>query len=76
MSAAFHKVVGNVFQVWWANATAAAATGGFVAERLAGRRYRSIATGALRAPCSRRRLSAANAGSVMLRADRGGSIQA
>ena len=34
--------------------TAAAAVGGFVAERPVDRRYQSIAAGALRAPCCRR----------------------
>ena len=55
--------------------TAAAACNRFAAERLAGRRYRSIAAGALRAPCSRRRRSAANAGSVTLTVDGGGWTQ-
>jgi len=55
--------------------TAAAACNRFAAERLAGRRYRSIAAGALRAPCSRRRRSAANAGSVTLTVDVGGWTQ-
>ena len=44
--------------------------GGFVAERPAGRRYRSTAAG--RAPCSRRRCSAVNSGSVTLTAHAGG----
>jgi len=47
------------------------AAGEFAAERPAGKRYRSIAEGALRAPCSRRRRSAANAGNVTLTADAG-----
>jgi len=37
----------------------------------AGDRYRSTAAGALRAPCSRHRRSAVNAGSVTLTADGG-----
>ena len=56
--------------------TAAAAVGGFAAERTVDRRYRQTAAGAvLRAPCSRRRRSATNVDSVMLRADGGGSTQ-
>ena len=56
--------------------TAATAVGGFAAERTVDRRYRPTAAGAvLRAPCTRRRLSAANVDSVMLRADGGGSTQ-
>jgi len=53
------------------------AAGGFVAERSAGRRYRSVTAGTLRAPCCSRRRSAANAGSVntTLRADGGGSLK-
>ena len=60
---------------------AATAAGGFAAERPAcsrpvGRRYRLIAASALRAPCCRRRRSAANAGSVVvLRADEAGSTE-
>jgi len=50
--------------------TAATAAGGFAAERLAGRRFQ------LRAPCGMRSpRSAANAGSVTLRADGGDSTQ-
>ena len=56
--------------------TAAAACGGFAAERPRSRRYRSIAVGA---PCSKHRrlavtnngAASANAGSVMLTADVG-----
>ena len=56
--------------------TAATAVGGFAAERTVDRRYRPTAAGdVLRAPCSRRRRSAANVDSVMLRADGGGSTQ-
>ena len=47
---------------------ATTAAGGVAAERSATRRYRSIAAGALRAPCCTRR-SAANSGNVMLKAD-------
>jgi len=55
---------------------AATAADGFAAERQSGRRHRSMAAGALQqAPCSRRRRSAPNAGSVMLRADGGGSAE-
>ena len=52
--------------------TAAAAAGGFAAERPAGRRYRSIAAGAGAAYQLHAR-SAANAGSVTLKADGRGS---
>ena len=53
---------------------AATAADGFAAERQSGRRYRSMAAGALQqAPCSTS--SAPNAGSVMLRADGGGSAE-
>jgi len=56
--------------------TAATAVGGFAAERTVDRRYRPTAAAAvLRAPCRRRRRSAANVDSVMLRADGGGSTQ-
>jgi len=55
--------------------TAATAAGGFAVERPAGRRYRLIAAGALRALCCRRRRSVANAGSVVLRTDEGGSAR-
>ena len=48
--------------------TAATATGGFAAERPVGRRYRSIAAGALRAPCCRRRRTAANGAQQLMRA--------
>ena len=46
--------------------------GEFAAERPAGLRYRSVAAGAV---LQVRRRSTANAGSVALRADEGGSIQ-
>ena len=58
--------------------TAATAAGWFATEHPAGRRYRSIAADAV-LQCTqrcRRRLSAANAGSVTLRADGGGSTPA
>jgi len=49
------------------------------AKRLTGKRYRSIAAGAAYQPlndiCCRRRRSAANAGSVVLRAEGRGSTQ-
>ena len=51
------------------------AAGWFAAERPADSRYRSTAADALRAPYGRRRRSAANAGSVMSRAEKGGSAQ-
>ena len=54
--------------------TAVTAASGFAAERPAGRRYRSIAADPLRASFSRRRRSAADAGSIMPRAD-GGSTE-
>jgi len=51
------------------------AAGGFAAEHPAGRRYQLTAADALRARLLQaRRRSAANAGSVMSRADGGGSI--
>ena len=56
--------------------TPATAAGGFAAERRAGRRYRSIAAGAmLQAPALKCKNAAANAGIVMLRIDGGDSIQ-
>jgi len=48
--------------------TAAAACGGFAAEHPAGRKYRSTAADALRAPCSRHRRSAATAPQQMMAA--------
>ena len=55
---------------------AASAAGGFAAERPVGRRYRPTAAGAGAAyQLQARRRSAANAGSVMLRADERGSTQ-
>ena len=54
--------------------TAAAAARGFAAERPADRRYQSIAVGASAVYLQQAR-SAANAGSVALRAERGGSTQ-
>jgi len=47
----------------------ATAAGGFATEHPVGRKYRSIAAGALQVPYSRSRHSAANAGSVTLTAD-------
>jgi len=41
----------------------------FAAERSVGKKYRPITACALRAPCSGRRRSAANAGNCILRAD-------
>ena len=55
--------------------TASMAAGVFAAEYPVDRIYRSIAADALRALCCRRRCSSANVGSVMLRADEGGSTQ-
>ena len=51
--------------------TAASACGGFASERPASRRYRSIAAGALRAPCCRTRRSAAKRAASLLTADGG-----
>jgi len=51
--------------------TAAVAASRFAAECLAGRRYRLIATGLLRASFFRCQRSAANAGSILLRPDGG-----
>ena len=48
---------------------AATVAGVFAAERSVGKKYRPITAGALRAPCSGRRRSAANAGNCILRAD-------
>ena len=55
--------------------TAATAVREFAAERPVGRKCRSISAGVLRASCCRRRRSAANAGSVILTAEEGGSTQ-
>jgi len=51
------------------------ATGGFAAEHPAGRRYQWIASGMLQMLFCMCWRSAANAGSVMLRAENGGSTR-